>query len=171
PWPSSTTTSSVSGRTRSGRPSRFTSPILTPPGWEPTGKLAGAPNVPSPFPSNTETLWDVRFATARSGRLSPFRSRLATPSGHPLCGHGQVELRVPVEVGHDDCDRKASDLELGGRSECPVAVAEQDGDLLRAPGGGDHVAMTVPVQVGHRDGNGLVPDLVAHGRPIAAVRP
>src|SRR6185295_7061811 len=68
---------------RSGLPSPFMSPTTTDCGEVPTAKgdpMAGE-NPPEPFPNWIVTLLEVRFATARSRRPSPFRSPAATECG------------------------------------------------------------------------------------------
>ena len=48
-------------------------------GSGPATKSVLAPKVPSPLPSSTETVLVSKFAVARSGLPSPFRSPTATP--------------------------------------------------------------------------------------------
>src|SRR2546422_556539 len=50
-------------------------------GHQLVAKSVFSPNVPSPFPSSTETRLVSAFATARSGRPSPFRSAQVTAHG------------------------------------------------------------------------------------------
>ena len=66
---------------RSSLPSRFRSPTATCHGVSPTAKSVCAPNVPSPFPSSTDTVFEPMFVTARSGLPSRFRSATATAQG------------------------------------------------------------------------------------------
>ena len=47
----------------------------------PVTKSVFAPNPPAPLPSNTDTVLEPRFATARSGRPSPLTSPTATEAG------------------------------------------------------------------------------------------
>src|SRR6266511_132184 len=47
----------------------------------PAPKFAAAPNDPAPLPSSTETLLELKFATARSGSPSRSRSPMATEAG------------------------------------------------------------------------------------------
>ena len=48
---------------------------------EPTGKFVGAPKVPLPVPSRSETSPLVKFVTARSVLPSPLKSPVTTANG------------------------------------------------------------------------------------------
>src|SRR2546426_470431 len=87
PLPSSTESEEVSksppmaATARSGIPSPLKSPTAAERGREPVAKFRAAWKVPSPLPSSTETLLEVRLTTARSGTPSPLKSPTAAETG------------------------------------------------------------------------------------------
>src|SRR6185295_12772710 len=71
---------------RSGRPSPFTSAAATETGLLPAAKLVGPLKVGGLAPgavvfNSTDTLAELKLATSRSGRPSPFTSATATEIG------------------------------------------------------------------------------------------
>ena len=71
----------MSETARSCQPSASRSAIATEVGAPAVVKSVFPANVPSPMPGSTETVPEERFATARSGLASPFRSPIATERG------------------------------------------------------------------------------------------
>src|SRR5213593_1265476 len=98
----------------------------------PVAKSLLGPNVPSPFPSSTETVLEELFATTRSGLPSPFRSPIATELGYvPVpeqhrdsvvaVGHRQVRLAVPVQIPDRHGNGIGARPVVAVRPERPVA--------------------------------------------------
>ena len=101
PFPSSTEIVPVSARSsprttaKSGRPSALRSTIANEKEPLPMSMSVLLPNVPSPFPSSTETVFEPQFAVARSGRPSALRSATATNRGWSPVSKSLLVPNVP----------------------------------------------------------------------------
>ena len=97
-------------------------------GVRPVVKSVFAPNVPFPWPSRTETVFEFGFATARSSRA------------------------VGVEVAGGDGAGSRARREVGLRPERAVPLAEQDRDGVRVEVRDREVLAPVVVEVAGGDG-------------------
>src|SRR5437879_9731988 len=64
----------------------------------PTTKVVAGGKVPSPLPSNTETVLDPALATARSGLPSLLKSPTATDQGAPPAAKFRAAWKVPLPL-------------------------------------------------------------------------
>src|SRR5207244_8704586 len=64
----------------------------------PTNKVVAGGKVPSPLPSNTETVLDPALATARSGLPSLLKSPTATDQGAPPAAKFRAAWKVPLPL-------------------------------------------------------------------------
>src|SRR5579862_4167632 len=80
---------------RSGLPSPLTSVATIQTGVEPTSKVKGVANVPSPRPISTEIEPEAAFATARSSFPSRLKSQTKTKDGFVSTGEVSGDWKNP----------------------------------------------------------------------------